>query len=596
MTAAVLPRPVRIAGIVFASVLGALLVAAIVAGAWIGVRAASAYQHLRTAQATMGEAIDSLSDPAQAAGLINALSGETSAAHRLTSDPVWRAAEGLPWIGPQLAAVSTIAAAADEVAGTALPPLAEVASSFSIDALRPASGRIDTTVFQAIAEPARAGADDVAAAAASVAAIDRAPLLAPVRDAVAQVSDLLRTGATATDALARASTLLPGMLGADGERDYLIVFQNNAEWRSLGGIVGAMAVVHTADGTLQLSAQNSGAAFPRYDDAVLPLSDELLSLYGPRPGRWMQNVTQVPDFAVSAALAREMWLRETGQQVDGVIAMDPVALSYLLEATGPVTLPTGDELTADNAVQLLLNEVYQRYERPRDQDAFFAAAAAAVFDRLAGGAADPAAMVASLARAGQERRLLLWSAIEGEQEVLAGTTLAGGLPATDAEAGRFGVYLNDGTGSKMDYYMRADTQLAWSTCALDDEGRATGEASLTLTLTNTAPADAATSLPEYITGGGAFGIPAGVSRTVTYLYLPQGYELTEADLSIDKGFGGGFHDDRQVLSFGADLAPGESVTVTVSVRTPGPAAATIIAEVTPTIAADAPTEIVSDCL
>ena len=44
------------------------------------------------------------------------------------------------------------------------------------------------------------------------------------------------------DALSRTATLLPAMLGRDGPRDYLIVFQNNAEWRSLGGIVGALAL------------------------------------------------------------------------------------------------------------------------------------------------------------------------------------------------------------------------------------------------------------------------------------------------------------------------------------------------------------------
>ena len=175
------------------------------------------------------------------------------------------------------------------------------------------------------------------------------------------------------------------MLGADGPRDYLVLFQNNAEWRSLGGIPGAMALLHTDD----------GAMTPRRAGVVGGLSASTTSRCcrsatrsrrstASAPGKWIQNVTQVPDFAVSGALAREMWAREHGgQQVDGVIALDPVALSYLLEATGPVTLPTGDVLTSENAVPLLLNEVYQRYEDPADQDAFFAAAAATVFDALA---------------------------------------------------------------------------------------------------------------------------------------------------------------------------------------------------------------------
>ena len=43
---------------------------------------------------------------------------------------------------------------------------------------------------------------------------------------------------------------------------------------------------------------------------------------------------------------------------------------------------------------------------------------------------------------------------------------------TDADAARFGVYLNDGTGSKMDYYTTADTTVAWDSCTLDAAGTA----------------------------------------------------------------------------------------------------------------------------
>ena len=58
----------------------------------------------------------------------------------------------------------------------------------------------------------------------------------------------LQTKIAEADALAdRASIavrLLPGMLGGDGERRYLFVFQNNAEIRATGGIPGAFAADH----------------------------------------------------------------------------------------------------------------------------------------------------------------------------------------------------------------------------------------------------------------------------------------------------------------------------------------------------------------
>ncbi|MCT9819063.1 DUF4012 domain-containing protein [Microbacterium sp. W1N] len=590
-----LPPAARTAGRVFAWIVGIALVVLVAAAVWVGLRAVAAYGHLTDAQATAATAADTLRDPAAAPALIADLSADTAAARGLTSDPVWRAAETLPWIGPQLTAVSTVAAAIDDVASTALTPLSQVAGSFNVDQLRPVDGRIDLTPFTEIADAARTSSDGLAAAASSVNHIEEQPLVGPVRSAVGDVKSLLGTTTEATDALARAMQLLPAMLGADGPRNYLIVFQNNAEWRSLGGIAGAMALVHTDGGSLSLAAQGSTTDFARYDDPVLDLGSEVTSVFGTHPGRWIQNVTQVPDFTVAAPLAREMWNREFGVQPDGVISMDPVALSYLLQATGPVQLPTGDTLTADNAVSLLLNEVYLRYERPSDQDAFFAAAAALVFDKLAGGGADPTALVAALARAGDERRLLLWSSVPEDQAVLADTTLAGPLPPTDDSRLGFGVYLNDGTGSKMDYYVTPQTTLAWGECTLDAAGRASGTVTLTVSLTNNAPADAATSLPAYITGGGALGTPAGTAKTVSYLYLPTGVELVEASLSDGGGFGGSFHQGRQVMSFGTSLTPGESATATVTVRTLTPGAADAIAWVTPTADADLPPQVGDSC-
>lgn len=590
-----LPRPARTAGRVAAWTLGGLLVLAVLAAAWIGIRGAMAYDHLRGAEQTARGAAAALRDPAQAGPLVAEMSADTQAARALTSDPIWNAAETLPWIGPQLRAVATVTDAVDDVASDALTPLAQVASTFSIDSLRPVDGRIDLAAFTAVQGPAATGAAGLAAAAASVGDIDRTQLIGPVRSAVADVSSLLDESAQASDALSRAVTLLPAMLGADGPRNYLVVFQNNAEWRSLGGIVGAMSVIRTDGGGLALAAQGSSSDFPRYSEPVMDLGPEITGIYGTHPARWIQNVTQVPDFSLTGQLARQMWLQQMGTSVDGVLSLDPVALSYLLRATGPVDLPTGDQLTADNAVDLLLNQVYLRYERPSDQDAFFAAAAAAVFAKLASGAADPSALVEALGRAGDERRLLMWSAVPEDQSVLEGTTLVGPLPPDDSEQRGFGVYLNDGTGSKMDYYADAATTLAWDACTASAGGAVTGDVTLSVTLTNTAPADAATSLPAYITGGGSFGVAPGIAKTVGYLYLPAGAELRAATMSDESGFGGGFDQGRQVMSFSAELAPGASVTASLTVRLSEPGPGSAVAWLTPTVHADVPTVVRADC-
>ncbi len=89
---------------------------------------------------------------------------------------------------------------------------------------------------------------------------------------------------------------------------------------------------------------------------------------------------------------------------------------------------------------------------------------------------------------------------------------------TDAS---FGVYFNDGTGAKMDYYVKRTAQLV-KQCT----GTEYGEVKVRITSTNTAPVDAATSLPAYVTGGGIFGVPPGSVQTNVIAYGPS---LTRGD-------------------------------------------------------------------
>lgn len=555
-----LPPAARTAGRIAAWAVGLALLFVLFAIGWIGVRAYLAYDHLSTAQQQAPQIAAGIGDLGAAGEAIDEIARETGAARELTSDPIWQGAEGVPWVGPQLAAVADVAASIDDVVTGTARPIAAVATGFGAEAFVPVDGRIDTSLFTALAQPATDGAAVAASARDRVAAIDREPLVAPITEALDDLGGLLSQVASGTDALARASRLLPSMLGADGPREHMVIVQNNAEWRTLGGIVGATSFIRADDGRLSLGAQLSSGDFASYPESILDLG-EYATIYQAKPGRYVQNVTQVPDFRLTAQLAREFAAR-SDQAVDGVISLDPVALSYLLEATGPVSLPSGAELTSANAVDYLLNGVYLEYEDPAAQDAVFAVAAGAVFAALTDGDVDPAALVTALGRAGAEHRLYVWSADDADQDILDETTLAGALVTSDADTARLGVYFNDGTGSKMDYYVTPDVQLSWSGCGTGTTPRTL---SLRITLTNNAPADAATSLPDYVTGAGTYRVPPGTARTVGEVYLPEDFSLASAEISTERGFGGGMVEGHQVLSYSIDLKPGESQTVTIDV-------------------------------
>lgn len=534
---------------------------------WIGIRGFAAFEHLSNLQTTiaalsLSTTAHSSDDPAA----IATAAEDTRAARDLTSDPIWRAAEHTPWMGPQLTAFRTVASSSNQLVEGTLIPLIGAASKDGFESLSPKDGRFDLGAIEKLSGPAQTASDNASQAFEAVKAIDRTPLIRSVESAVARAADQFEEAAVATDALSRATTLLPKMLGGGEPRSYLLLVQNNAEWRSLGGITGTAILVTTDQGHVSLVRADSATSLSRgIGSPIADLPGELKTVYETRPARWFHNLTEIPDFTIDGPLARDMYRQQTGTEVDGVLAVDPVVLSYLLKATGPVTLPDGSTLTSDNAVPVLLNEVYTRFPAPADQDAFFSAATGAIFSALLGGQGATQALLVELARGVEEHRLFLWSAQADEQAVLRDSTLAGNLPSTDAQTARIGVYLNDGTGSKMSYYVKPDVSLLWGQCGTAEQS-SERELALKVTLTSEAPADAASLLPPYITGNGAYGTAPGAVTTVSNVFMPPAWEVVSIATSNGLNPASATVGGRQVLTFDSTIAPQVSATYSVIIR------------------------------
>ncbi|WP_460519984.1 DUF4012 domain-containing protein [Humibacter antri] len=558
---ATMPARRRRRRIIVWSIVG-VVVFLIACGVWIAVRGLQAKDALQASLPLVDKVQTQITsgDAKGAAATARVLSARLHTARNDTGDPIWRAAEIIPGVGPNLAAVRQVAAASSDVTDRALVPLARLAGTMNLSSFSPVNGKVPLKPLAQAAPTITRANSALQSDLATVRSIDATATVGPVRDAVQKLRGALEKAGAVTDAASRAAQLLPGMLGADGPREYVLVVQNNAEARSTGGIVGALALLRADDGAISLVSQASASDFPQLDEPVMPLPSGTTKLYGNLPGEFIQDVTMPPNFATSGELVRAMWQKRFGTKVDGVVSVDPVALSYLLKATGPIPLPDGEQLTSDNAVQVLLSESYARFDDPVAQNAYFAAAAAAVFGKVASGQFDTGAMLSALARASGEHRLLLWSADKHEQSIIAGTAIAGDLPASSPEAPRFGVYLNDATGAKMDYYLHTEVGLGGARCRTD--GRV--NYLVRVTLSSDAPADAAKSLPWYVTGGGLSGVPAGQTDTTVAVYAPTGFVTVGAtsagkDVEIRRGTDAG----RSVAQLLVKLTPGQSATYDV---------------------------------
>lgn len=536
-----------------------VLVLLLVLGGWLAWRGYQAYDALTRAEsvATSVQGAISGADLEAVEAALPELRAATDQAVAATSDPVWRAAGALPWLGPNVRAVTDVSTALDLLVDGVLDPLSD--GGLDPSAMLPVDGRFDLELLREVGPRVQRAAEQATRAAELVGAVDPEPLVAPLAERLPVLQEVLADAASGLRTAGGALGVLPGIVGADGPRSYLVLVLNNAELRSGGGIVGAVAVVGADDGRLDLTGYSSARDIDHWDEPVLPLEPGEREVHGDVMARWIQNVTMSPHFPRAAELAGEMWRRTTGEEVDAVVAIDPIALSYLLQATGPVSAP-GVELHRDNVADELLARSYLRYPDPAASDAFFAVAASSVFTTITSGKASPQSLLSGLSRAAEERRIALWSRHDAEQELLAGSTLAGEFFGSEHDAA-VGVFLDDVTAGKMDYYLRSKVDVAEAVC--ED-----GSTTVTVELRMRSEAPAPSTLPEYVLGPMPTGVPTGSIGTNITVYSPVDGELRSIRRG-DAAVGGrqGTEAGRQTVVLGSVLAPGEELRFTFDVQT-----------------------------
>ncbi|WP_342022289.1 DUF4012 domain-containing protein [Arthrobacter citreus] len=499
------------------------------------------------------------------------MSRQASAARTDATGPLWKVASILPFVGSNLRAVTEVAVSADDVVAGAVGPLLKEFDSLDWESLSPSGGHIDVTQLQEAAPSLVTARNTVKLSHERLVSIDLSTLMPQVADPIRSATEQLREASDVLGTAASGAQLLPSMLGAEDPRTYLVLVQNSAETRATGGIPGALAVLKTNGGQIILGEQSSASALGAFKPSI-DVDPEQTALYTGRLGTQMQNVNLTPDFPTAASTAKRMWEgRHEKQVVDGVIALDPVVLSYLLKATGPVVLTDPQilhliagtslpsSLTHDNVVSTLLSDVYSEIEDPAAQDAYFSAVAGQVFAAFTEGKADSSELIKALTSSAEEHRLYLWSSRPDEQSIIATTALAGSVVGTAAGGASFGVYLNDGTGAKMDYYASRTAQLL-QTCQADGYSSYT----VRMTVTNNAPSDAATILPAYVTGRGVYGVEPGYIRTNYVFYGPvQAFAETASVNGQSVPIGAGKHGQRPVGTVPLELAPGETAELDV---------------------------------
>ena len=433
---------------------------------------------------------------------------------------LWDALGKVPFLGNDVEAVQVMARALEEASHGASESANTLLEQAQGDRLRDDTGRINLPAVAALAAPLEKMSGALDGAAKQVDQLDPDQLIGPLANVTRNVQDQLDALAATARGGATVARLVPPMLGQDGPRKYLLVVQNNAEIRSTGGLPGSLQILKADNGKLTLGEQRSVDDFDVLTQPALPLTEEEKALYGDNLGENIRDTNLTPDFPRAAALMSALHTRSFGSDVDGVIAIDPVVLASVLKATGPVTV-AGEKFTSHNVVSKLLNDVYLRFPTRKQQDLYFDAVARGIFDTLVNRKVEPLKVLRELGASAAQRRLLVWSAHPEEQSQLAVGTSGGRLPRDTGKVPQVGLYLNDATAAKIEYYLDYKASIRSAGCT--DKGSQTLQVGMVLG--SSAPRRGF-ELPSYITGGGRY-VTKGSMRMNLRLYAPTGGEITK---------------------------------------------------------------------
>jgi hypothetical protein len=530
----------------------------VLCAAWAGW---TAYQVNRDLSASVDDvenlrqALESGDDGSTGAA-VDQLRTHSGAAASRTSGLTWSVLEHAPVFGDDATGVAVVSSVVHDLSTDGVEPLVEVSND--LESIVPVDGKVDPGAVEALQDPVAAASSAFAAADARLSEEDPSGyverLRSKYRELASQVSD-------ASDALSSADAtvqILPEMLGVDGSRNYLLVFQNNAEIRATGGLPGAVSLVHADDGAVSMTRQVAANTFGATRRPVLPLTASERRVFDPKIGTFFLNANTQPDFGRAAAFWQARWEQVYPEKIDGVLSIDPIAVSYVLAATGPIVVD-GVELSTDNAVDELLHDVYVRYSSPEEQDAFFRAVAKTMFEKVSNGVNSPRRLISALAKGADERRIYVHDFESALQDHLDGTAVAGDLPTVATDHPQVGVYLSDATPGKMSYYLRYKVDVDATYCTGGVQAL-TGHAQLT----SQAPEDAGSRLPSYVTGEGIGGVKPGNQVVFVYIFGPVDGSVSGVALNGKPivGFPAVDYEGRKVFTVVVELKPQQQVDLT----------------------------------
>ena len=402
-------------------------------------------------------------------------------------------------------------------------------------------------------------------ASAHLQTIDASRLRSPLGPRIAQIQEALPRLRPLLDLF----PLLPELLGADGERHYLIIAQNSDELRPTGGFVSGVGLVRVAQGKIAILQFEDSYAVDNHAQPHPPAPEALRRLMGTEL-LFLRDANWSPDFPTSARILSAIYKLDRGIAVDGVVAVDLFAVRAFVAALAPLSIPdvevpiTGDNVIAqikaawDEPVEGVTVEqnIGEWVRRRKD---FMPSLVQAMMERMAAGEVDLRRLGSALMSVAAEKHLLVYLDHAAAQAVISAIGWDGSIqPGTQDY---LAIYDTNFGYNKVNALVtrRTDYQVAW-----EQEG---WTARLTLTYTHPAPAMAEPCKHESVYGHTYDDLTHRCYWDYLRVYAPAGSQLLASEgleaIEVEEGEAG-----AAMITGEFVLPPGTTHTVRLTYRLP----------------------------
>ncbi len=502
------------------------------------------------------------------------------------SSPLWSVASVLPVVGSDIQGVRTIASVLNDASANALVPLTSTLQQTSIDNLVE-DGTIDTaalsTLLSAIqsAAPAMQSCTERLNALPNMNIPQLQQVVGPAKEKLSGINDSFQ-------AAAAIAPIAGNLLGANGDRTYLLAAQNTAELRAAGGFPGSIGTLTISNGHISLGSFTKVYDMLNEDtsSSITLTSEEKNLFYGYTRYSWDNGYN--PDFARVGQIWAASYNDRNSAHVDGVISLTPSVVQKLLASLNTsITLTDGTKLDGSNATKVLEHDLYWKYLSKEAvvssggndiTDALFSEAAGLAFEKVLNNFDSTMLTKLSsvLLESVSDREVMMWMENSTEQNALETIGATGALDSSTQQQPTLGVFANIVQASKLGWWYGLETNVG----AVQTSADGTRTYHVTTTISNYLTSSELANGGSYIISNA--GTLNGINSFV-YLYAPAGGSIENVTSSNGCQFTSAEYKGLQVMytpNVGSDvnaaypdfLVPnGENVTVSYDVVLPASA-------------------------